>query len=333
MKAMTSPRSNFSIPVATPESRASSYHTAQSLGSRRTTTTNGSAPDTEVLARFMAELGIEPWEEDEFSWIAEVGLLTALPPRFASRYDQDSGATYFVDIDTQTSTWENPLIPHLQRVIEIGRMHLRNPVEGLFEEQRKVLWSEHLAELDYWHGPIQDGEGNCYFVNSIDNISSWQDPRINAQYLFDIQSSLLRHLQGILAAEEQEEIGDFGGGTPWETEDGAQVLTLEGLPVSRTNPGQKERRISRAMQQAPNHTSTLEQMGSTVEWLNDTRQTEEEIQRVRLIRKVEERRMRKLSRKLSKAIHETVQGEEEDQRYQLEQKVLQRRRTRAQGSM
>jgi len=280
----------------------------------------------------MVDLGIEPWEEDEFAWIAEVGLQTALPPRWASRYDAENGATYFVDTDTQTSTWDNPLAPHLAEVVEAGRTYLRNPVEGIFEEKKRILWDEHKAELACWHGPIQDGEGNSYFVNSRDGISSWQDPRIGAQYIFDVQCSLMRHLQGILAAEEEAN-GDFAGGTPWETEEGAQVLTLEGMPVSRVNPGQKVTRINRAMSQTQDHTPTLERMGSTVEWLHDARHTEEEVQRLRLIRKVEERRMRKLSRKLSKAIHETVQGEEEDQRAQLERKVLERRRARTQGKL
>lgn len=326
---MEDPRARLS----SPESRATvdSFHTAYS---RRTNSTNGSGVDAETLALFMADIGIEPWEEDEFSWIAEVGLLTPLPPRWSSQHDSDSGAMYFVDTDTQTSTWEHPLAPHLARVVEVGRMHLRNPVEGLFEEQKQVLWSEHKAELDCWHGPIHDDHGNYYFMNSRDGISSWQDPRLGAQYIYDIQCSLLRHLQGILAAEEQDEtMGDFGGGTPWEAEDGAQVLTLEGMPVSKNNPGQKVTRISRSMAQTMDHTPTLVRMGSTVEWLNDTQQTEEEVQRLRLIRKVEERRMRNLSRKLSKAIHETVQGEEENQRLRLEQKVIERRRVRAQGKL
>lgn len=320
-------------PVATPESRAESFHTAQSANSRRTATSNGSAPDAEALALFMAELGIEPWEEDEFAWIAEVGLLTALPPPWASRYDADNGATYYVDTDTQTSTWDNPLAPHLARVVDVGREHLRSPVEGLFEEEMRLLWSEQKAELDCWHGPIQDGEGNSYFANSRDGISSWQDPRIAAQYIFDIQCTLLRHLKGILAAEELDPANDFGGGTPWETEDGAQVMTLEGVPVSRSDPSQRFSRINRAMSRELDHTSTLERMGNTAEWLRDARQTEEEVQRIRLIKKAEERRMRKLSRKLSKAINETVKGEEEQQRLQLEQKVLERRRARAQGKL
>jgi len=329
-----------SRPVATPDSRADSFHTPNSTAnSRRTGSTNGSSIDGEALAIMMADLAIETWEEDEFGWIAEVALKTAMPPRWTARYDALTGATYFVDTDTQTSTWENPLAPHLARVVEIGRMHLQNPMEGMFEDQKQQLWSDHKVELSCWHGPIPDGEGNAYFVNSAEGVSSWQDPRISAQYIYDVQCSLLRHLQQILAVEDEECNAFLGGGTPWEAEDGAQVLNVEGgSPVSRSGSPVKKRShlgstgIERALQRPEDHTFTLQQMSSAADWLHDARQNEEEIQRLRLIRKVEERRMRKLGRKLSKAIHETVQGEEDErqnQRLQLEQKLLERRANRA----
>lgn len=322
----------MSLPCATPESNADSFHTGQSVNSRLTSTSIGSAPDSEALQLFMAELGIEPWEEDEFAWIAEVGLLTPLPPRWVRTDDAETGSSYFVDTDTQISTWDNPLSSHLQRVVEVGRMHLRSGGgDQLFEEQHRVLWAEHKAELDSWHGPIQDDEGNSYFVNSRDGISSWQDPRINAQYIFDVQSSLLRHLQGILAAEDGDDDGCFGGGTPWETEDGAQVLMLEGTPVSRINPGQKVSRINRAMQQGvstTDHTLTLQTMSNAADRVNSAWQTEEEVQRLRLLRKADERRMRKLSRKLTRVLADTIEGDEDAQRRQLEQKVLERARER-----
>jgi len=309
-------------PTATPESRADSFHTANS--SRRSTTSrrsNLSAPDSEALAMLIAELEIESWEEDEFAWIAEVGLQTPPPPRWASRYDDQNGATYFVDIETQTSTWDNPLAPHLKKVVDVGRMYLKNPLDfSLFQEQKRMLWAEHKAELDCWHGPMTDDEGNSYFVSSREGISSWQDPRIGAQYIFDVQCGLLRHLAGILAAAEEQDAPGFGGGTPWETEDGAQVLTFDslGTPASWT-PAQKVARIARTMSMPEDPTLTLQQMSSAADWLHESRQNEEEVQRLRLIRKVEERRVRKLSRKLSKAIHDTVQGElevEEDDRGQ-----------------
>jgi len=332
-------------PLATPESRPDSFHTAHSANSRRTGSSLASSVDGESLAVMLADLDIDPNEEDEFGWIAEVALKTAMPPRWAARYDGENGATYFVDTDTQTSTWDNPLVPHLAKVVDIGRMHLRNPSEGLFEDQKRILWSHHRAELECWHGPVPDGDGNNYFVNSKVGVSSWQDPRMGAQYIFDVQCSLLRHLEQILAVEDHDASGGFlEGGTPWENEDGAQVFTLEGnTPVSRSVSGNKLARlgtpgtlgtsgINRALQRPEDHTFTLRQMTNAADWLHDARQNEEEIQRLRLIRKVEERRMRKLSRKLSKAIHETVQGEEDaqrDQRHQLEQKLLERRANRA----
>lgn len=306
--------------VPTPPSRGESFHTANS--SRRSTTSrrsNLSVPDAEALAMLIADLEIEPWEEDEFAWIAEVGLQTPPPPRWASRYDVENGATYFVDTDTQTSTWENPLAPHLKKVVEVGRLYLKNPLDtSVFEEKKRMLWAEHKAELESWHGPMTDDDGNSYFVSSTENISSWQDPRIGAQYIFDVQCGLMRHLAGILAAAEEQDAPGFGVGTPWETEDGAQVMTLDslGIPVSWT-PAQKVARVARTMSMPEDHTFVLQQMGSAADWLHESRQNEEEVQRLRLIRKVEERRVRTLSQKLSKAIHDTVQGGvEEDERCQ-----------------
>lgn len=311
-----------------------SWHTAQSGLSKVSRSTTASIQDSPALSSLVAELGIDPWEVDEFAWIAEVGLETNPPPRYVSRLDADSGATYFVDLDTQTSTWENPLVPYLKSVVEVGRMHLRNPVEGLFEEQKKVIWSEHKAELDCWHGPIQDEEGNSYFVNSRDGISSWQDPRTGSQYLYDLQCLLLEHLQGILCAEDRDKNGCFGGGTPWETEDGSEALSLEGVPVSKQNPGRKVTRIKAAMQLEVDHTATLEEMRTQAEGFRDAAHTEEEVQRLKLIRKVEERRMRKLNRKLSKAIHETpVQDEDEVIRTQLESRLEEQIAARARGKL
>lgn len=303
-------RHSPNAPLGTPDSRASYYTACSAITGMGTGSTLSSAPDIEAVTNMLTELGIEPWEEDEFGWIAEVGLKTPPPPRWVSKYDAENGATYFYNLDSETSTWDNPLAPHLARVVEIGRMYLKAPQEGLIEEQKRLLWASHKEQLDCWHGPIQDGQGNSYFVNSKEGVSSWQDPRISAQYCFDVQSGLIRHLQGILGDEDKDACGGFSGGTPWETEDGAQVLLLEGSPVSRHNPGRKLTRITRAMNQGiaeEDRHLALRKMSTRAEWVNDARASEEEVQRLRLLRKVEERRVRKLSRKLTKAIQETVQ--------------------------
>lgn len=315
-------------PGATPDSRADSFYSAHS--SHPASARSSSQPESVVLGHFLEDLGIEPNEDDEFAWIAEVGIQAELPPGWTSRTDDDSGSCYYVDNDTLASTWEHPLTQHLKRIVEIGRMYLAEPREGLFQEQKVLLWEEHKASLDIWHGPIQDDEGNSYFMNSHTGISSWQDPRLAAAYVYDLQCGLMNHLQTILGAEEN---GCFVGGTPWETEDGAQVLSLDTLVSSRTPSSMRRSRanlvhVRMGLQTQEDHTMTLQRMSTTADWLQATVQSEEEVQRSRLIQKVEERRMRKLTRKLNRTISDAVQDGEEST---LERGV--RARSKARGKL
>lgn len=43
---------------------------------------------------------------------------------------------YYVDHDRQVSSWENPLVPFLRRLVEIGRNYLKTFAVGYFEEQK-----------------------------------------------------------------------------------------------------------------------------------------------------------------------------------------------------
>merc|ERR1719353_411329 len=120
----------------------------------------------DAVASFMEELGIDLAEEREFGWIAELGLQTPLPPKWSTCLDPSTGYMYFIDNDTQTSSWENPLLPYLRRVVEIGREHLEAPAEDFFEQHRDILWQEHLHDLRMWSGPFNDFTGRHYYVNS-----------------------------------------------------------------------------------------------------------------------------------------------------------------------
>mmetsp|Transcript_7930 Transcript_7930/g.12988 ORF Transcript_7930/g.12988 Transcript_7930/m.12988 type:complete len:323 (+) Transcript_7930:104-1072(+) len=287
----------------------SSFYSA--VSSNRTVSSSGSGPDPALIASFVAELGIEESEEDEFAWIAEFGLRADLPPGWSSRTDAESGATYFVDIDSLASTWENPLTPHLRRLVEIGRRYSEQKNEIFFEDQKALLWQEHKAELEIWHGPVQDEEGNSYFVNSRDGISSWQDPRLSRAHIFDLQCSLLRHLQTVLSCPADSR--GFEGGTSWETADGAQVLTLDTTQVIQGSPSRRlPRRVS--LPKHDDYSFALKQMSNAAEWLHDARKSEEEIQRMKLLRKVEERRMRQLNRKLRESINGTAKDEKNEKR-------------------
>merc|ERR1712224_683394 len=59
------------------------------------------------------------------------------------------------------------------------------------------MWAGFRDGLAAWHGPYIS-EGRQYFVNSVLEISSWEDPRIEAQYLCELQSALLQKLQTVM---------------------------------------------------------------------------------------------------------------------------------------
>jgi len=42
------------------------------------------------------------------------------------------GFVYYVDHDRQASSWENPLVPYLRRLVEIGRAYLKTRTEEFF---------------------------------------------------------------------------------------------------------------------------------------------------------------------------------------------------------
>merc|ERR1719491_2052354 len=52
---------------------------------------SGFSPEFHAVAAFMEQLGIDLAEENEFGWIAELGLQTPLPPRWSSCVDAATG--------------------------------------------------------------------------------------------------------------------------------------------------------------------------------------------------------------------------------------------------
>ncbi|CAJ1381276.1 unnamed protein product [Effrenium voratum] len=166
----------------------------------------------DAASEFMQQLGIDPAEDTYFGWIAEYGLQSdVLPPRYQMHMDANTGRPFYVNTDDGSSSWENPLIPCLVPVIDIGRGYLQAPFDGYFEEQKMGLWASHKRDLEGWHGPHVDEEGREYFANSEKGISSWQDPRHETQYLFEIQSGLLDALEEMLPQYVQDtDLPGFG---------------------------------------------------------------------------------------------------------------------------
>merc|ERR1719456_1082715 len=152
----------------------------------------------------MQHLGLQPGEEVEFGWIADVALQSPLPPRWGTATDESTGYVYYVNHDCQTTRWENPLLPYFQHLVEVGRAYRARPRGKFFEEAREQIWLQHKRDLEDWHGPFLSPEGQQYFVNSVANLSSWSDPRVDAQYIFELESSVLKSLEEVLPPPEPD---------------------------------------------------------------------------------------------------------------------------------
>jgi len=247
-----------------------------------------SSPATEqdAVSAFSQQIGIRP-SEAHFVWIAELGLQSPLPPGWSCGRDAGTGCTYYVDEDKQISTWENPLLPYLQRVVDIGRQYLESPIDNFFDEMARALWDETKRKLEDWHGPYNDFAGRPYYVNSMDGVTSCSDPREGAQYLFDLQNSFLNNLKEILPRPAP--VVPETPGSHW------------GSPQQHKSPGlgdgspEKQRPNSARRFASPvvDHRSALERMrGAAIRW-RDLCKDDEEVQRIGLSRKVKAREQAK----------------------------------------
>ncbi|CAD7935060.1 unnamed protein product [Amoebophrya sp. A25] len=166
------------------------------------------------------ELGIDFAFEKALVFVVEIGLQSPLPPRWSSHVADDSGQVYYVDNDTQTSQWESPLLPYIKQVVDIGRLYMENPYQHVINEQVNGLWQQFRDSLCEWHGPYVS-DGRQYFVNQNRGISSWEDPRVEAQYLCELQSALIQKLQSAIPPQEVDSYrrpgsAGFGGGADAE---------------------------------------------------------------------------------------------------------------------
>jgi len=271
--------------------------------------------DSVAKAVFLGELGITAEEKEDFEWIADYGLQAdAMPPGCALHFDVQSGRMYYVDSETQASSWENPLTAHLKRVVEAGRQYLQDPREGFFDEWQRSLWEMHRDDMETWTGPLVDEVGRAYYANSSTGASSWRDPREDAQYFFEMESNLVASLAEVLPppevkAVDQYRLPNFGGGCGFSNSDnssaqkvtlpgGAEVLTLEGESRSPSRP--ERRRLSCDVQAMAQESATIDRghamrnMGRSTEWLYEASQAEEECQRRAIRKKVELRKLRLL---------------------------------------
>jgi hypothetical protein len=249
-----------------------------------------------------------------------------------------SGATYYVDVDNNSSTWISPLLPHVKQVIEAGRMYAKKPSSDYFESTKHSLWMNHAKELEGWHGPLKTEEGHSYFWNSATQQSTWNDPRLSAQFYYELQSSLLKHLeQSLTAPQDTDDPFDASKGPPWEMrqasargmeqfsgrgndaamnvpasiDENQRLILAENSPQPLRKLGEKATRVNQMLEASHNHKEQsfmVHKMSSTAEWVRSAAESEESLQRSRLTQKrkqrLEDRKVRDEGRTLAEAIHD-----------------------------
>mmetsp|Transcript_70693 Transcript_70693/g.206988 ORF Transcript_70693/g.206988 Transcript_70693/m.206988 type:complete len:473 (+) Transcript_70693:83-1501(+) len=259
------------------------------------------AEEEESVQAFLLQLGIQPEEEELFRWIAELGLLSPLPPQWSHGQDPSTGYTYYYDEDQKVSSWENPLVPHLQRIVELGRECLQAPSESFFEDAKQTLWREREQDLASWHGPFSDSDGREYFVNSKHGVTSMQDPRVDAQYIYDLQKNFLSSLEEVLlsdvASVDDPATGSLASGSPrqWpqragSVEDSPPPRTTAASPPPPATWSTPRKLATLQLNTQVDHRDTLRKMQNAAARLYLMCDEDAEVQKIMLKRQAEARR-------------------------------------------
>eukprot|EP00930_Biecheleria_cincta_P052650 TRINITY_DN37933_c0_g1_i1.p1 TRINITY_DN37933_c0_g1~~TRINITY_DN37933_c0_g1_i1.p1 ORF type:complete len:543 (+),score=62.07 TRINITY_DN37933_c0_g1_i1:3-1631(+) len=278
--------------------------------------------DEETIHTFLDQLGVLPGEEHEFRWVAELGLQSPLPPKWSCCVDPSTGYSYYVDNDLGASFWENPLLPYLRQVVQIGRLYLQNyDACGAYfvEKQKTRLWEEHMQGLKIWHGPFNDFAGRASYVNTESGIISTQDPRMDAQYIFELQSSFIDTMAELFTATHSavsQRTESSSVGTSSYLHDSWMTGQNDDPAESRSKPtpaARKQRWLSlQSRAKEINHCSVLEKMRGDVARLEALCEDEEEIQRLSFSLKLKARKARRKHPNLGKNIADVMLNEESD---------------------
>jgi chaperonin cofactor prefoldin len=256
----------------------------------------------------MGELNIAPHEAPIFEQVIEAALQSDLPPPWKKEVDP-LGTKYYRSTDTLAITWQSPLLPYIKQVVEVGRKYMKGPSPDFFKEQKTMLGRLHSEELRKWHGPVQDGSGNAYFVNSVTHDASWHDPRLIAQSYFEIHSKLLHILATTFNPANGRPFEDKS--TLWEAQDALEEMSLlEGHPMPQKRLGEKALQVQQKLEESQDHlkerSEHLEKMSPVVEWVRETVRNDEDRQRSliekRRAEKLEHRKCTNLGREIGEIV-------------------------------
>eukprot|EP00441_Pelagodinium_beii_P041915 CAMPEP_0197632896 /NCGR_PEP_ID=MMETSP1338-20131121/9424_1 /TAXON_ID=43686 ORGANISM="Pelagodinium beii, Strain RCC1491" /NCGR_SAMPLE_ID=MMETSP1338 /ASSEMBLY_ACC=CAM_ASM_000754 /LENGTH=1198 /DNA_ID=CAMNT_0043204473 /DNA_START=88 /DNA_END=3684 /DNA_ORIENTATION=+ len=131
--------------------------------------------DVLEMLSYVHSLGIDHVRESEMLWIAEEAYHAPLPPGWTEHVD-DSGRTYFYNMNIRESLWQHPLD---EVFVEIANYWRRVIKAGGFwdvDEELAEIEERIRQDLSDWM-ELYDEQGNKFYFNRSTEESCFDDPR------------------------------------------------------------------------------------------------------------------------------------------------------------
>ena len=147
-----------------------------------------------AASSFAEQTGFDKVVDRPLSWILEVTWRHPLPSRWESHMDPNYNEYYFVNVDDSSSTWVHPFTPYVKQLLAIARFYRSGEFCMHSTDTLAHLKKQLEEQLASWFGPFTAEQGQ-YFVNNSTQLSTWEDPRGDAQVIHELQVSVIGRLQ------------------------------------------------------------------------------------------------------------------------------------------
>eukprot|EP00929_Paragymnodinium_shiwhaense_P118935 TRINITY_DN90832_c0_g1_i1.p1 TRINITY_DN90832_c0_g1~~TRINITY_DN90832_c0_g1_i1.p1 ORF type:complete len:682 (+),score=121.23 TRINITY_DN90832_c0_g1_i1:117-2162(+) len=164
---------------------------------------------SQLLHAYARYLGLEPEDEPELLWIAELAAKAPMPQGWTEHFDSQ-GRLFYYNAERRTSWWTHPLEDEHRSVHQrmctwrsgsgedlgdVGLLGLRRELWQLEAEvsEADLSWMEHF-----------DQDGHVFYFNRRERLSSWTDPRPAIRHRLLLRQRAVRCLLGRPEPPEEE---------------------------------------------------------------------------------------------------------------------------------
>eukprot|EP00434_Breviolum_minutum_P014228 symbB.v1.2.012547.t1/scaffold819.1/size162441/18 len=170
------------------------------ISKTKTQQRQGLKPSGPELIAYARYLGIDPVADHDLLWIAVEALEAPLPSDWTEHFDS-SDRVFYYNASTRVSSWTHPL-EHVYREtyktivgVRNSTMSTQERADALSKLQQEVrqMDQETQKEVNKW-SEHQDEQGNRFFFNKEERLSTWTDPRPAKMQVLYLKMKMLRLL-------------------------------------------------------------------------------------------------------------------------------------------